>query len=44
MAGMISMPRPGRFTAILAAIAVTTIAVMTVLLLWQLRVQELRHA
>ena len=34
----------GRFIVILAAISVVTIAVMTALLLWQLRVQELRHA
>jgi hypothetical protein len=37
---MISMPRAGRFTVILATVAVATIAVMTALLLWQLRVQE----
>ena len=41
---MISVPSSGRFTAILATIAVATIAVMTALLLWQLRVQELKHA
>lgn len=41
---MLPIPRSGRFTIILATIAVVTIATMTGLLLWQLRSQELRHA
>lgn len=41
---MPSMPRPCRLTVILAAVAVTMIAAMTAILLWQLRVQALRHA
>lgn len=41
---MISLPGSRRFTVILASIAVVTIMVMTALLLWQLRVQELKHA
>ena len=41
---MSGIPRSGRFTIILAAIAITTIAAMTGLLLWQLRAQELRHS
>lgn len=41
---MISMPGTGRFILVLATAAVATIAVMTALLLWQLRVQELKHA
>jgi PAS domain S-box-containing protein len=41
---MISMPGTGRFVLILATAAVATIAVMTALLLWQLRTQELKHA
>ena len=41
---MISMPGTGRFILVLATVAVATIAVMTGLLLWQLRVQELKHA
>jgi hypothetical protein len=44
MVTMSSLPRSGRFTAILATIAVATIVVMTALLLWQLRAQELKHA
>lgn len=39
-----SIPRASRITVVLAAMAVVTIIVMTALLLWQLRVQELRHA
>ncbi len=38
------MPGTGRFILVLATAAVATIAVMTALLLWQLRVQELKHA
>jgi len=38
------IPRSGRFTVILAAVVVVTITVMTTLLLWQLRVKELKHA
>ena len=41
---MIPLSRAGRFTLILATIAVATIVVMTALLLWQLRAQELKHA
>lgn len=41
---MRSIPRSGRFTLILATIAVAIIVAMTGLLLWQMRGQELRHA
>ncbi len=41
---MPSLPSTRRFTATLSAITVATITLMTALLLWQLRVQELRHA
>ncbi len=44
MAVMPLVSRPGRFTVTLAAISVATIVVMTALLLWQLRVKDLRHA
>lgn len=37
-------PNTGRATVILSAIMVVTIMLMTGLLIWQLRVQELRHA
>ena len=38
------IPTGGRFTKALAAIAVATIALMAILLLWQMRVHELQHA
>ncbi|MCK9202716.1 MAG: PAS domain S-box protein [Gallionella sp.] len=41
---MLSTLRAGRFTVILAAITVAMIALMAFLLIWQLRIQELRHA
>ncbi|MCX7165296.1 MAG: PAS domain S-box protein [Rhodocyclales bacterium] len=41
---MTSTLRTSRVTVILSAITVATITAMTILLLWQLRVQELRHA
>lgn len=41
---MILKLNAGRFTLILATFAVATILVMTSLLLWQLRIQELKHA
>jgi PAS domain S-box-containing protein len=44
MTSILSISRASRITVALAAVAVVTIVVMTVLLLWQLRVQELRHA
>jgi PAS domain S-box-containing protein len=44
MTSVSSLLRSGRFVVALAAIMMATIVVMTILLLWQLRVQELRHA
>ncbi|MDK9715155.1 MAG: PAS domain S-box protein [Sulfuritalea sp.] len=44
MIPVLSILRAGRFTVILATITVVMIALMAFLLLWQLRVQELRHA
>ena len=44
MKSISSISRASRFTVIIAAMAVTTIVVMTALLLWQLRVQALQHA
>ena len=41
---MASIPQSGRFTLILAAVAVAAVAGMTGLLLWQLHEQELDHA
>ena len=41
---MPELRRSGRFTLILAAIAISAIAGMSAVLLWQLRGQELRHA
>jgi PAS domain S-box-containing protein len=41
---MQEIPRSGRFTITLAVIAVIAIATMSALLLWQLRVRELRQA
>lgn len=44
MTPMFPMPRTARFTVILAALTVAIITLMTSLLLWQLRVQDLRRA
>jgi len=44
MTSMSSNSRASRVTVILGLVAVATIVVMAVLLIWQLRVQELRHA
>jgi PAS domain S-box-containing protein len=41
---MLSLPRTGRFIVIFCVIVMATITVMSVLLLWQLRVQDLRRA
>ena len=38
------LPRASRFIVILAAVMLTTITAMTLLLLWQLRSSELQHA
>jgi PAS domain S-box-containing protein len=44
MTPMFSLPRTGRFIVIFSVIVMATIVVMTVLLLWQLRVQDLQRA
>lgn len=41
---MPDIPRSGRFTVILAVVAIAAILIMSGVLLWQLRGQELRHA
>lgn len=44
MMSLIPIPRSGRFTVILASIVAVTITGITVLLLWQLRANELSHS